>query len=340
MTSKIVSEVIDTDFETLKPGDKISLWVGGVWTTDVVRSVVKMETLSYPRPSVKVSIEKMQDWITQNIWNARGGVVMSRVPRLAENTAYSNMAKLLDMNVVRFVSEVATRAKNAISWSENNRVASAKDELAAIVRMCDGYKTPVDTRPHYMGWPDNLTPDRECFEVFYQYMANRAMGKDSVTADSLRAMRTGETYGDRPFLNAQWEAWPYVVIYARKGMFTYLNNTNEQRLNEYFDFWCENTRDEGSPPSPRFAQWFGDDEIDAGQAKSICMQRGIEITFWSDDMPECMADNDEELSARHLDMIGRPKFHDTDGWRLVQATDTEDGEICLMYARQIKVGFV
>ncbi|MCG0998151.1 hypothetical protein [Acetobacter persici] len=103
-----------------------------------------------------------------------------------------------------------------------------------------------------------------------------------------------------------------------------------------FKFWTQDVRKDGVP-YPKFAEWFGDDEIDAKEAEEICRRNSIELRFWSDDMPPSMIEEDEALEEKHLSQIGRPEYHGKDGWLMVGAFDTEDGEICLMYARQIQV---
>lgn len=103
-----------------------------------------------------------------------------------------------------------------------------------------------------------------------------------------------------------------------------------------FDYWTESMRADGVP-FPRFYDWFGDDEIGQREAKEICLKHGIELRYFTDDMPACMIEENESLEAKHLGMIGRPDYDGKDGWKLVGAFDTEDGEIVLMYARPAKV---
>lgn len=55
-----------------------------------------------------------------------------------------------------------------------------------------------------------------------------------------------------------------------------------------------------------------------------------------DASPESMIEENEALEAKHLSQIGRPEYDNKDGWKMVGAFDTEDGEICLMYARPIQ----
>lgn len=101
-----------------------------------------------------------------------------------------------------------------------------------------------------------------------------------------------------------------------------------------FKYWTQDVRKDGVP-DPKFAEWFGDDEIGQKEAKEICRRNSIELRFWCDDMPASMIEESEALEAKHLSQIGRPGWHGQDEWQMVGAFDTEDGEICLMYARPI-----
>ena len=103
-----------------------------------------------------------------------------------------------------------------------------------------------------------------------------------------------------------------------------------------FKFWTQDVRKDGVP-YPKFAEWFGDDEIGMKEAQEICRRNSIELRYWSDEMPASMIEENEALEAKHLSQIGRPEYHDKDGWLLVGAFDTEDGEICLLYARPIQL---
>ena len=103
-----------------------------------------------------------------------------------------------------------------------------------------------------------------------------------------------------------------------------------------FKFWTQDVRKDGVP-YPKFAEWFGDDEIGMKEAQEICRRNSIELRYWTDEMPASMIEENEALETKHLSQIGRPKWHGQDGWEMVSAFDTEDGEICLMYARPMKL---
>ncbi|NHN85768.1 hypothetical protein GOB93_14115 [Acetobacter musti] len=104
---------------------------------------------------------------------------------------------------------------------------------------------------------------------------------------------------------------------------------------QYFEYWTQDVRKDGVP-FPKFAEWFGDDEKSMRECTEICRRYTIELRYWSDDMPASMMEESEALEAKHLNQIGRPSYHGKDGWRMVGAFDTEDGEICLLYSRPIQ----
>ncbi|WP_291365269.1 hypothetical protein [Acetobacter sp. UBA5411] len=103
----------------------------------------------------------------------------------------------------------------------------------------------------------------------------------------------------------------------------------------YFKYWTQDIRKDGVP-YPKFAEWFGHDEIGMRDAKEICRRNSIELRYWTDDMPPEMVEENEALEVKHLERIGRPPWHGTDRWKMIGAFDTEDGEICLMYARPLE----
>ncbi|MFT8896311.1 MAG: hypothetical protein ABF968_05030 [Acetobacter sp.] len=102
-----------------------------------------------------------------------------------------------------------------------------------------------------------------------------------------------------------------------------------------FQYWIQDVRQDGVP-WPRFGELFGDDELSAEEATEICRQNGIELRYWSEEMPDQMVEEGDALEAKYLEQIGRPDWHGTDGWHLVGAFDTEDAEIYLMYARPLE----
>lgn len=100
------------------------------------------------------------------------------------------------------------------------------------------------------------------------------------------------------------------------------------------EYWMENIG-KSDIPVPRLCELWGEDEISHDRVKEIVAKVGVELRYYFVEMPEGMIDHDDALDAEYLAQAERPTWHGTDGWKLIGAWDTEDGEIVLMYGRPL-----
>jgi len=99
-------------------------------------------------------------------------------------------------------------------------------------------------------------------------------------------------------------------------------------------YWMEDLGSDGMPRM-RIDECFGDDEITSSEAIEIAKNLGVELRYFLSEMPEQMVEANDALDAHYLAQVDKPNWSRHDGWVLGAAWDTEDGDICLMYARPL-----
>ncbi|GCD73937.1 hypothetical protein NBRC3299_0229 [Acetobacter pasteurianus NBRC 3299] len=98
-------------------------------------------------------------------------------------------------------------------------------------------------------------------------------------------------------------------------------------------YWMENTS-KSDIPFARIFDLFDDNEtIPSAQNKSADV--GVELRYFTEEMPEQMAEDGECLNAEYLVQVEKPSWVFSDGWKLLSAWDNEDGEIVLCYGREM-----